>query len=68
MFLILGSFKYSFKKYIKKVKPGFTNYQPHPSSLGPDVNSKGGTRTRIYESKHRKILSKNPDCQSVAPT
>ena len=27
---------------IEQVKPGFTNYQPHPSSLGPEVIWKVG--------------------------
>ena len=34
-----------------QVKPGFTNYQPHPSSLWPEVLLKGGG-TKIDESKH----------------
>ena len=34
-----------------QVKPCFTNYQPHPSSLGPEVKLKGGG-TKIDESKH----------------
>ena len=27
---------------MKQVKPGFTNYQPHSSTLGPEVKLKGG--------------------------
>ena len=25
---------------LQQVKPGFTNYQPHPSTLGPEVKQK----------------------------
>ena len=28
--------------FSKQVKPGFTNYQPHPSILGPEVKQKQG--------------------------
>ena len=27
-------------KHLKQVKPGFTNYQPHPGTLGPEVKQK----------------------------
>ena len=40
----------------KQVKPGFTNYQPHPSTLGPEVKQKQvwkGERSR--ERKEIKI-------------
>ena len=33
------------------VKPGFTNYQPHPSSLGQETKLKG-RGTKVDESKH----------------
>ena len=49
----------------KQVKPGFTNYQAHPSNLGLKVKLKGG-ETKIKKSKHRKMISKNPDFQCVA--
>ena len=38
----------------KQAKPGFTNYQPHPSSPGPEVKLNGG-RTK-YSKKQRKAL------------
>ena len=36
---------------LKQVKPGFTNYQLHPSSLGPEAKLKG-ERTKINEFKY----------------